>query len=159
MGLPFLEPTPTPNLLLMGQKPLPENWDREALRAKMFPPGFPDGWHCVCNASDVADGRAANGHMGCMRRHKLLRQEGEKRVSARKGEGRTYRFASFWAFFSTNRGFGTASILMFADMTTVPGPRRGRSGRVKSISALGTYMVAFRGQDGKAGACRATKSN
>ncbi|CAJ1328883.1 unnamed protein product [Effrenium voratum] len=55
----------------------------KALRAKMFPPGFPDGWHCVCNASDVADGR------------------------------------------------------------------------VKSISALGTYMVAFRGQDGKVGVLHA----
>jgi len=50
----------------------------KALRAKMFPPGFPNGWHCVCNATDI------------------------------------------------------------------------EHGRVKSISALGTYMVAFRGQDGNA---------
>lgn len=50
----------------------------KALRAQHFPPGFPNGWHCVCNAKDI------------------------------------------------------------------------ENGRVKSISALGTYMVAFRGQDGKA---------
>ncbi|CAE7190819.1 unnamed protein product [Symbiodinium sp. CCMP2456] len=47
----------------------------KALRAQHFPPGFPNGWHCVCNAKDI------------------------------------------------------------------------ENGRVKSISALGTYMVAFRGQD------------
>ncbi|CAL1160992.1 unnamed protein product [Cladocopium goreaui] len=55
----------------------------KALRGKMFPPGFPNGWHCVCNATDLADGQ------------------------------------------------------------------------VKSISALGTYMVAFRGQDGKVGVTHA----
>ena len=51
---------------------------RQALRAKHFPPGFPNGWHCVCNATDL------------------------------------------------------------------------EHGQVKSISALGTYLVAFRGSDGKA---------
>ena len=29
----------------------------KALRAEHFPPGFPNGWHCVCNATDLADGR------------------------------------------------------------------------------------------------------
>eukprot|EP00966_Prymnesium_polylepis_P279994 6469079-Prymnesium_polylepis.1 len=51
----------------------------KAMRAKHFPPGFPNGWYCVCNATDVADGA------------------------------------------------------------------------VKSIDALGTHLVAFRGEDGIAG--------
>eukprot|EP00937_MAST-01D_sp_MAST-1D-sp2_P002880 g2880.t1 len=55
----------------------------KALRGKLFPPGFPNGWHCVCNATDL--------------------------------EG----------------------------------------GRVKSIDALGTHMVAFRGADGKVGVLHA----
>lgn len=49
------------------------------MRSKHFPPGFPNGWHCVCNTADV------------------------------------------------------------------------EKGKVKSISALGTHMVAFRGSDGKIG--------
>jgi len=51
----------------------------KAMRSKFFPPGFPNGWHCVCNITDL------------------------------------------------------------------------ENGRVKSISALGTQMVAFRGDDGKVG--------
>jgi len=54
-----------------------------AMRRKFFPPGFPNGWHCVCNTTDL------------------------------------------------------------------------EHGRVKSISALGTYMVAFRGEDGNVGVLHA----
>ena len=28
----------------------------KAMRQKLFPPGFPNGWHVVCNSEDVADG-------------------------------------------------------------------------------------------------------
>ena len=29
----------------------------KAMRQKLFPPGFPNGWHVVCNSEDVAEGR------------------------------------------------------------------------------------------------------
>lgn len=29
----------------------------KALRQKFFPPGFANGWHCVCNATDLENGR------------------------------------------------------------------------------------------------------
>jgi len=57
----------------------PQSSRYKAMRRQFFQPGFPNGWHCVCNTTDL------------------------------------------------------------------------ENGRVKSISALGSYMVAFRGEDGSVG--------
>eukprot|EP00911_Craspedida_sp_UC1_P001448 UC1_evm2s1092 len=46
----------------------------KALRSRVFPPGFPNGWHSVCNAADLSDGRvksisALGTHMVAFRAH------------------------------------------------------------------------------------------